>query len=179
MMVNSTMTSDFESVHAFPVKVWVSSSNHLAVRGRPDLDHRKKVVTVYSFKIYIKFHNEFRTLRHRNLIQLYGISKTSDGDDVMVMELMEFSLQKYVEDYLTYKELISIQADDEGQMRKTLDPKRFGFTLYSIASGMAYIEEKNYLHRDLRTENILVRRFGDVYIVKIADFGLARPLEGR
>ena len=36
---------------------------------------------------------------------------------------------------------------------------------------MAYLEEKNYIHRDLRAANILV---GEHNCVKVADFGLAR-----
>uniref|UniRef100_A0A673ZYT4 Tyrosine-protein kinase n=1 Tax=Salmo trutta TaxID=8032 RepID=A0A673ZYT4_SALTR len=43
-----------------------------------------------------------------------------------------------------------------------------------VAEGMAYIEEKNYIHRDLRAANILV---SDELICKIADFGLARLIE--
>lgn len=39
---------------------------------------------------------------------------------------------------------------------------------------MAYIERMNYIHRDLRSANILV---GDNLICKIADFGLARLIE--
>ena len=43
-----------------------------------------------------------------------------------------------------------------------------------IAEGMAYIEGKNYIHRDLRAANILV---STELICKIADFGLARLIE--
>ncbi len=39
---------------------------------------------------------------------------------------------------------------------------------------MAYIERMNYIHRDLRSANILV---GDSLVCKIADFGLARLIE--
>lgn len=43
-----------------------------------------------------------------------------------------------------------------------------------IAEGMAFIEERNYIHRDLRAANILV---SDILSCKIADFGLARLIE--
>lgn len=48
-----------------------------------------------------------------------------------------------------------------------------GFCL-QIASGMAYVERMNYVHRDLRAANILV---GENLVCKVADFGLARLIE--
>lgn len=43
-----------------------------------------------------------------------------------------------------------------------------------ISDAMAYLESKNFVHRDLRAANILVGVHNEV---KVADFGLARILE--
>jgi serine/threonine protein kinase len=43
--------------------------------------------------------------------------------------------------------------------------------VHQVADGMAYLESQNYVHRDLRSANILV---GENNVIKIADFGLVR-----
>ncbi|XP_013917237.1 PREDICTED: proto-oncogene tyrosine-protein kinase LCK-like [Thamnophis sirtalis] len=43
-----------------------------------------------------------------------------------------------------------------------------------IAEGMAFLEKKNYIHRDLRAANILV---SESLSCKVADFGLARLMK--
>ena len=48
------------------------------------------------------------------------------------------------------------------------------FLITQVAAGMAYIEQNNYIHRDVRAANILV---GKNQICKVADFGLARLIE--
>jgi serine/threonine protein kinase len=42
--------------------------------------------------------------------------------------------------------------------------------------GMEYIHDKGFTHRDLKPENIL---FNQELNLKIADFGLSAPIEGR
>jgi serine/threonine-protein kinase BUR1 len=47
--------------------------------------------------------------------------------------------------------------------------------MLQILNGINYIHQSGYLHRDIKTANILLDHFG---IVKIADFGLARLFHG-
>lgn len=47
--------------------------------------------------------------------------------------------------------------------------------IYQILKGLAYLQSNGYAHRDMKPDNILVFEGG---IVKITDFGLARPVIG-
>lgn len=70
-------------------------------------------------------------------------------------------------------EVRSVQA--QFRMLKKYTPKiKILHFLLQIAEGMAYIERKNYIHRDLRAANVLV---SESLMCKIADFGLARIIE--
>lgn len=48
--------------------------------------------------------------------------------------------------------------------------------MLQVLEGINYVHQQNYLHRDIKTANILLDYFG---VVKIADFGLARIYHGR
>ncbi|XP_061486793.1 tyrosine-protein kinase HCK isoform X2 [Rhineura floridana] len=67
--------------------------------------------------------------------------------------------------------LLDFLKSDEGHKQPL--PTLIDFSA-QIAEGMAYIEQQNYIHRDLRAANILVSA---MLVCKIADFGLARVID--
>ncbi|CAL1580171.1 unnamed protein product [Knipowitschia caucasica] len=102
--------------------------------------------------------NVMKTLQHDHLVRLYAVvTKTQP-----IYIVTEYMLNGSLLDFLKTGTGCKIQL-----------PKLIDFSA-QIAEGMAYIEKKHYIHRDLRAANVLV---SECLLCKIADFGLARVIE--
>ncbi|KAL1234553.1 Tyrosine-protein kinase [Trichinella spiralis] len=122
-----------------------------------------KSVAVKTLKEDTMALNEFlseatimKDLRHRNLVQLLGVCTQEPPFYIIT----EFMINGNLLDYLR-------SASDSSQ----LTPNVLIYLALQVCNGMAYMESRNYIHRDLAARNCLV---GENYLVKIADFGLAR-----
>ncbi|NXS02114.1 LYN kinase, partial [Oxylabes madagascariensis] len=111
-----------------------------------------------SAQAFLEEANLMKTLQHDKLVRLYAVVTKEEP----IYIITEFMAKGSLLDFL---------KSDEGS--KLLLPKLIDFSA-QIAEGMAYIERKNYIHRDLRAANVLV---SDLLMCKIADFGLARVIE--
>ena len=96
-----------------------------------------------------------KKLQHEHIIQLYAVC--TEGEPMyIVTELMKNGI---LQDYL---------QKGEGQHMKL--PELIDVAA-QVASGMAYLEECHYIHRNLGAHNVMV---GEGNIVKIANFRMAR-----
>ncbi|XP_076319342.1 tyrosine-protein kinase Btk29A [Tachypleus tridentatus] len=95
-------------------------------------------------------------LQHPNLVQLYGVC--SKHRPIFI-----------VTEYMKHGSLLSyLRKTDQRLLQK---PSVLLDICLQVCSGMAHLEEHNYIHRDLAARNCLV---GDGNVVKVADFGLTR-----
>ncbi|XP_074570784.1 uncharacterized protein LOC141827436 [Curcuma longa] len=103
----------------------------------------------------IKFLSQFK---HLNIVQYYGSEMIEDQLYIYLEYVHPGSVNKYVQQY-------------HGVM-----PERIvrNFTRH-ILKGLAYLHDKNIMHRDIKGANLLVDVNG---VVKLADFGMAKHLNG-
>lgn len=57
--------------------------------------------------------------------------------------------------------------------RKTFSDEEASIILKNLLLAVEHIHSKNYVHRDLKPDNILLDNFNDLSTIKVADFGLS------
>ncbi|EKM83637.1 hypothetical protein AGABI1DRAFT_110285 [Agaricus bisporus var. burnettii JB137-S8] len=96
-----------------------------------------------------------KELKHTNIVRLHDVIH-SETKLILIFEFCEQDLKKYMD-----------QHGDRG----ALDPKTIRSFMYQLLKGTAFCHENQVLHRDLKPQNLLINRKGEL---KIGDFGLAR-----
>jgi len=94
-------------------------------------------------------------VRHQNVATIYEVDETADGTPFIVMEYCEGE---------TLSQRIRRQVPDAAE---------FLAIARQIAAGVAAAHDKNIIHRDIKSANIIVETNG---LAKILDFGLAKSL---
>ncbi|PPQ63706.1 hypothetical protein CVT24_004286, partial [Panaeolus cyanescens] len=96
-----------------------------------------------------------KELKHVNIVRLHDVIHT-ETKLVLIFEYCEQDLKKYM--------------DQHGE-RGALDPSTVRSFMYQLLKGTAFCHENQVLHRDLKPQNLLINRKGEL---KLGDFGLAR-----
>lgn len=105
-----------------------------------------------------KFVEECRVLadiKHPNIVSSLGIHTNSEGMPLLIMELMDKNLTQYLE-----------ACQDSLPMHDQID------ICLQIGYALAHLHTQNILHRDLNSNNVLMKGS----IVKVADFGVFKLL---
>ncbi|KAJ8949512.1 hypothetical protein NQ314_008205 [Rhamnusium bicolor] len=94
-----------------------------------------------------------KELKHKNIVRLYDVLH-SDKKLTLVFEHCDQDLKKYFD---------SLNGDIDLDVVKSF--------MYQLLRGLAFCHSHNVLHRDLKPQNLLINKNGEL---KLADFGLAR-----
>ena len=78
--------------------------------------------------------------------------------------------------YIVMPFFMGVSLEQFVRQRGPISPEHLVAIARQIAGGMKEAHARGILHRDLKPDNVLVRKEGDQWHVKIIDFGLAlRP----
>jgi cyclin-dependent kinase len=94
-----------------------------------------------------------KELQHPNIVRLYDVVHT-ERKLTLVFEYLDQDLKKYLDVCVSGLEISILKS-----------------FLYQLLNGVAYCHDHRVLHRDLKPQNLLINREGEL---KLADFGLAR-----
>ncbi|KAF7319490.1 Protein kinase domain-containing protein [Mycena chlorophos] len=96
-----------------------------------------------------------KELKHVNILRLHDVIHT-ETKLTLVFEFCDSDLKKY---------------QDQHGTRGALDPGTTRSFIFQLLKGIHFCHENQVLHRDLKPQNLLINRKGEL---KIGDFGLAR-----
>ena len=121
-------------------------------------DHSDEVAQALLEEAYITGY-----LEHPNIVPIYTVGRTSQGAPLIVMKRIEGT---------SWLEKLDAQplATKPAELREALE------VLSQVANAVDFAHSKGILHRDIKTENVMIGEFGEVYLV---DWGIAVSLDNQ
>ncbi len=133
----------------------------------------------------------FKVSHYENPMTLYAVRiiavpdekfLTKIKEEIAVMELCksENIIRHFFTYHFEHTLFMFIEHMDQGSLNqfikrygKNIDERVIAYIIREILKGLRSIHRKRQLHRDLKSDNILINRHGDI---KIGDFGYALQL---
>ncbi|MFB6263775.1 MAG: serine/threonine-protein kinase [Bradymonadaceae bacterium] len=104
-------------------------------------------------------------LEHPNVVPIYRVARTDDGEPVIVMKRIEgVAWSEVIRDFSRAPDHSA--GDDPLQWHVE--------TLIQVCRAVEYAHDRGIVHRDLKPQNVMVGDFGEVYVV---DWGIAAAVE--
>lgn len=104
-----------------------------------------------------RFKLEFESMKKLNSPYIVEVYSFDEEKYEYIMEYMDETLEEYIE-----------KNNTKLNIREKINIVR------QILKAFKYIHSKDVLHRDVSTKNILVKKYDDVVVVKVCDFGLVK-----
>ncbi len=105
-------------------------------------------------------------LEHPNIVPVHQLARGADGAPFFVMKRIEGTPWRQVIQTPTL--LAELRRGDREPLVEHLE------VLLDVCDAMAFAHDRGVLHRDLKPDNVMLGRFGEVYVV---DWGIAVALE--
>lgn len=105
----------------------------------------------------MRFKREYEIMKNFSSPYILEVYKYKDDKNEYIMECMDCTLRSYIS-HNNSKLTIAERKNIAVQVLKAFD----------------YIHSKKCLHRDISPNNILIKEYEDVLVVKISDFGLVK-----
>ncbi|XP_055612956.1 fibroblast growth factor receptor homolog 1-like, partial [Uranotaenia lowii] len=113
--------------------------------------------------------------KHVNIINLLGCCCTDGPLYVIVEYAPHGNLKDFLRSHRFGLANDFVKVSEERKKEILIEKELISFA-YQIARGMEYLASRSCIHRDLAARNVLV---SDGYVMKIADFGLARDIHSQ
>jgi serine/threonine-protein kinase len=123
------------------------------------LKRAKNNLTPKELQRFRREYEQMRDLSSPYVIEVFGYSETNKE---YVMEFLDATLDEYI---LRNNGKLSFQE----KMNLGLQ----------IIRAFTYIHSKQILHRDISPKNILIKKYDDVAVAKVADFGLVKIVDSQ
>ena len=114
-----------------------------------------------------KFQSEVRItaqLDHPNIIPVYALENTEDGDVAYTMKLIH---GKTFEDLVKETREQGKRLDREHSLETRLEH------FLKVCDAVHFAHDRGIIHRDLKPENLMLGRYNEVYVM---DWGISRPM---